>query len=185
MSIAPVSAFYDMLSAFYAFFGEKRLRGQASESGRRMAGQLLENSAEAGWVGKTEGGGNFGYALGTGAEKVLGLRDSSAIEIILIGQAHHLLEYSGKVGGGHSGLPGGGGEADIGSVVVVDKTNGLLDFMVLADGDDGRWRSRLGRRIGPRKDVLAARWLGYAEWLLKVIAGLALECLDRHLLVAV
>ena len=137
------------------------------------------------WVGKTEGDGDLGYALGAGAEKVLGLRDSSAIEIILIGQAHHLLEYSGKVGRGHSGLPGGGGEADIGSVVVVDKTNGLLDLMVPAEGDGGRRRSRLRRRIGPGKDVLSARWIGYAEGLLEVIAGAAPECLDRHLLVAV
>ena len=152
------------------------------------------------WVGKTEGNGDLGYALGAGAEKVLGLRDSSAIEIILIGQAHHLLECSGKVGGGHSGLPGDGVEADIGSVVIVDKTNGLLDLMVLAGGDGGRRHSRLRRRLGPGKDVLSALFirvpegeievdlrgkLGYAEGLLKVIAGAAPECLDRHLLVAV
>ena len=98
MSIAPVSAFYDMLSAFYAFFGEKSLLGQASESGRRMAGQLFENSAEAGWVGKTEGGGDFGYALGTGAEKVLGLRDSSAVEIILLSDSRFEL-HSGSLFG--------------------------------------------------------------------------------------
>ncbi len=173
-----------MLSAFYAFFGEKLLLGQASESGRRMAGDLFENSAEAGWIGKTEGSGDFGHALGAGAEKVLGLRDSAAVKIVLIGQAHHLLKYSGKVGEGHSGLPCGGGEADIGSVVVVDKANCLLDLMVLAEGDGGRLRPRQLRRIGPGKDVLSARCLGYAEWILKVIAGAVPECLDRHLLIA-
>jgi len=165
-----------------------------------MTGLLLENSTEAGWVGKTEGDGDFGYALGAGAEKVLGLRDSSAVEIVVIGQAHHLLKYSGKVGGGHSGLPGNGVVADIGSVVVVDKTNGLLDLIVLAGGDGGMWHSRLGRLIGPGKDVLSALFirvpegeievdlrgkLGHAEGLLEVIAGAAPECLDRHLLVAV
>ena len=181
-------------------FWRKSLLGQASESGRRLAGQLLENSAEAGWIGKTEGNGDFGYALGTGAEKVLGLRDSAAVEIILIGQTHHLLEYSRKVGGGHSGPPGNGIMADIGSVVIVDKKNGLLDFMILAGGDGGRRPSRLGRLIGPGKDVLSALFirvpegeievdlcgkLGYAERLFEVIAGAAPECLDGHILVAV
>ena len=130
-----VSRRFMTCTQLFMLFWRKSLLGQASESGRRMAGEFLENSAEAGWIGKTEGDGDFGYVLGAGAEKVLGLRDSSAAEVILIGQAHHLLEYSGKVGGGHSGLPGNGVVADIGSVVVIDKTNGLLDLMVLAEGD--------------------------------------------------
>ena len=151
MSTAPVSALYDMLSAFYAFFGKKSLLGQASESGRRMAGELFENSAEAGWIGKTKGDGDFGYVSGAGTEEVLGLRDSAAVEIVLIGQAHHLLEYSRKVGRAHAGLHGYGVEADIGSVVIVDKPNGLLDLMILAEGDGGRWPSRLGRRHRTRE----------------------------------
>jgi len=200
MSTAPVSAFYDMLSAFYAFFVKKSVSGQASVSGRRLAGQLLENSAEAGWIGKTEGDGDFGYVLGTGAEKILGLRDSAAVEILLIGQAHHLPEYSRKVGRAHAGFPGYGVEADIGSVVIVDITNGLLDLMILAEGDGGRRPSRLARRLGPGKDILSALFirvpegeievdlrgkLGYAKGLLEVIAGAAPKCLDRHILVAV
>ena len=82
-----------------------------------MAGEFFEDSAEAGCVGKTEGGGDFDYALGAGAEKVLGFRDSAAVKIVLIGQTYHLLEYSREVGWGHAGLPGNGVEADIGSVV--------------------------------------------------------------------
>ena len=72
--------------------------------------------------------------------------------------------------------------------------------MILAEGDGGMRHSRLGRRLGPGKDVLSALFirvpegeievdlrgkLGYAEGLLEVIAGAAPECLDRHLLVAV
>ncbi len=74
-----------------------------------MAGQLLENSPEAGWISKTDGNSDFGYTLGAGAEKGLGLRDPSAIEIILIRRVHHLPEYSGKVRGGHPSLLGSGG----------------------------------------------------------------------------
>ncbi len=165
-----------------------------------MAGQLFEISAETGRIGKAEGDGDFSHALGAGTEKILGLRDSSVIEIILIGQAHHLFEYSRKVGRRHAGLSGSVVETDIGSVVIVDKTNGLLDLMVLAGGDSGRRLSRLGRRIGSGKDVLSAPLirlsegeievdlrgkLGYTEGLLEVIAGAAPECLDRHFLVAV
>jgi hypothetical protein len=91
------------------------------------------------------------------AEKVLGLRNSSAVEIILIGQTHHLLECSVKVGGGQSDLPSNGVEADISSVVIVDKTNDLLDLMILTEGDGGRCRSRLSWLIGFGKDVLSAR----------------------------
>jgi len=105
MSTAPVSAFYDMLSAFYDFFVKESVSGQASVGGRRLVGQLLENSAEAGWIGKTKGDGDFGYVPGAGAEEVLGLRDSAAVKILLIGQAHHLPEYSRKVGRAHAGLP--------------------------------------------------------------------------------
>jgi hypothetical protein len=165
-----------------------------------MTGQFLKNSAEPGWVGKTEGDGDFSHALGAGAEKVLGLRDSAAVMIVLIGQAHHLLEYSREVGRGHSGFPGNVVEVYIGSVVVVDKTNGLLDLMVLAGGNGGRRPSRRGRRTGLGKDVLSALLirltkgeievdlcgqLGYAEGFLQIIAGAAPKCLDRHLLVAV
>ncbi len=38
--------------------------------------------------------------------------------------------------------------------------------------------------FGPGKDVLAARWPRYTEWLFKVIGGAVLECLDRYLFVA-
>jgi hypothetical protein len=198
--IVPVSAFYDGLSAFCAFLIKKSVSGQASVGGRRLAGQLLENSAETGLIGKTEEDGYFGHALGAGAEKVLGLRDPAAVEIIVIGQAHHLLKYSGKVCGRHSGLPGNGVEANIGPVVVVDKTNCLLDLIVLTGGDSGIWHFRLGGLIGPGKDVLSALFirvpegeievdlrgkLGHAEGLLEIIAGAVSESLDRHLLVAV
>lgn len=84
------------------FKTNKSLLGQASESGRRLAGQLLKKSAEPGWVGKTEGEGDFGYVLGAGAEKVPGFRDSSTEKVILIGHAHHFLENSRKVGPGKS-----------------------------------------------------------------------------------
>jgi hypothetical protein len=56
-----------------------------------MADQLYEDSAEAGWVGKTDGDGDFSHAPGAGAEKVLGLRDSADVKIVVIGQAHHML----------------------------------------------------------------------------------------------
>jgi hypothetical protein len=175
----PVSAFHDVRSAFLAFLGKKLLAGMASELGRRIAGNFLEYSPGPCRIGKSEGGGDFGYAPGAGAEKVLGLRDSSAVEIILIGQAHRLPEYSGKVRGRQSDLTDNGVEADIGSVVIVDKTNGLLDLMIMTEGDGGRWRSRLSRLIGLGKDVLSARWIGSAEWLLKIITGVASECIDR------
>ena len=97
MSTAPVSAFYDMHSAFYAFIVKKSVSGQASVGGRCLAGELLKNSAEAGRIGKTEGDGDFGNVSGAGSEKILGFRDSAAVEILLIGQAHHLLKYSRKV----------------------------------------------------------------------------------------
>jgi len=72
--------------------------------------------------------------------------------------------------------------------------------MILAEGDGGRRPFRLGRRVGPGKDVLSALIihvpegeievdlrgkLGYAEGLLEVIAGAAPKCLDRHIFVAV
>jgi hypothetical protein len=114
-----------------------------------MAGQIYDNSAKVSWVGKNEEDGDFSHASGASAEKVLGLRDSAAVKIVLIGQAHHLLEYSRKVGWGHDGLPGNGVETDIGPVVVVDKTNGLQDLMVQAEGYGGRLRPRQRRRIRP------------------------------------
>jgi hypothetical protein len=114
-----------------------------------MAGQIYDNSAKVSWVGKNEEDGDFSHAPGASAEKVLALRDSTAVKIVLIGQAHHLLEYSREVGWGHAGLPGNGVETDIGPVVVVDITNGLQDLMVLAEGYGGRLRPRQRRRIRP------------------------------------
>jgi hypothetical protein len=85
---APVSAFYDVRKDFYAFLSKKcfltRDLKQASVGRWRMAGQLYEYSTEAGWVGKNVEDGDFSHALGAGAEKVLGLRDSAVVKIVLI-----------------------------------------------------------------------------------------------------
>ena len=35
--------------------------------------------------------------------------------------------------------------------------------MILAEGDGGRWPSRLGRRLGPGKDVLSALFIRVPE----------------------
>jgi hypothetical protein len=68
---------------------------------RKMAHgrSALLNFAEASWVGKNEKDGDFSHVPGYGTEKVLGLRDYSAIEIILIGQTRYLIEFSGEVDG--------------------------------------------------------------------------------------
>jgi hypothetical protein len=166
-----------MHSAFYAFSIKKSLLGQASVGRRSLAGQLLEDAAETGCISKTDGDGDFGYAPGAAAEKIPGLLNSAAVKILLIGQAHHFLEYSRKVGRGHAGLPGNGVEADISPVVIVDITNGLLDLMILDEGDGGRRHSWLDRRLGRRKNVCSAG-------LLQVIASAVTNCLDDRLLVA-
>ena len=51
----------------------------------------LLDSTEAGWIGKIEEDDDFSQAPGAGAKMVLGLRDSAAVKIVLIGQAHHML----------------------------------------------------------------------------------------------
>jgi hypothetical protein len=87
---APVSALYDMRRDFYAFLSKKcfltqDLR-QASVEKMAYAGQLYENSGEAGWIGKNEEDSDFSHAPDAGAGNVLVLRDSAAVKIVLIGK---------------------------------------------------------------------------------------------------
>lgn len=149
-----------MRSAFYAFLVNKLTSGQASRqvsvSGRRMAGQLLENSAKAGSIGKTQIYGDFGYAPGTGAQKIFGLCDPLTVYILLIGHAHHFPEYSREMGRGHAGETGSGVSADICPVVIVNETNGLLYLVILSIGDGGRQQSWLALWLGSEKAVLYA-----------------------------
>lgn len=56
----------------------------ASELGRRIAGNFFEYSPGPCRIGKSKGSGDLGHALGSGAEKILGFCDSSAMEIALI-----------------------------------------------------------------------------------------------------
>jgi len=151
-------------SAFYAFLPDKLASEQASRqasikvsvSGRRMAGQLLENSAEAGSICKTQIFADFGYASGTDAEKILGLRDPLTVYILLIGHAHHFPEYSRKMGRGHTGETGSGVSTDICPVVIINETNGHLYLVILTMGDGGRQQYWLALCLGSRKDVLYA-----------------------------
>jgi hypothetical protein len=82
----------------------------------------LLDSTEAGWIGRNEEDGDLSHAPGAGAVKVLGPRDSAAVKIVLIRQAHHLHDYSRKVCRRHAGIAGNGVDEDVGSVDVVDKT---------------------------------------------------------------
>ena len=121
-----------------------------------MAGQLLEYSAEAGWVGKAQIHGDFGYAPGTGVQKIFGLCDPLTVYILLIGHAHHFPEYSREMGRGHAGETGSGVSADICPVVIVNKTNGLLYLVILTMVDGGRQQFWLALILGSEKAVLYA-----------------------------
>jgi len=121
-----------------------------------MAGQLLENSTKTGSIGKTQIFGDFGYATGTGAEKIFGLCDPLTVYILLIGLAHHFPKYSRKMGRGHAGETGSGVSADICPVVIVNETNGHLYLVILTMGDGGRQQFWLALCLGSGKAVLYA-----------------------------
>lgn len=110
------------------------------------------------------------------------------------------LKIREKWGRGNPCLSGSVVETKIGSEVGVNKTNGLLDLVVLAQADGGRRRSRFRRRTGRKEDVFSAMLvlvpegkievdlrgkLGYAERLPKIIAGAASECFNRYILVSI
>jgi len=121
-----------------------------------MTGQLLENSAEAGSIGKTQIYGDFGYAPGTGAEKIFGLCDPFTVYILLIGHAHYFPEYSRKMGWGHAGETGSGVSADICPVIIINEMNGLLYLVILTMSDGGRQQFRPDPCLGSEKAVFYA-----------------------------
>jgi hypothetical protein len=149
----PVSAFYDVRKDFYALLSKKcflmRDLRQASVERWRMAGQLNENSGRPVGSAKRRKTAISVTLWMLVRGRFLVFVILRPLKMVLIGQAHHLLEYSREVGWGHAGSPDNDVEADICSVVVVDKKNGPQDLMVLAESDGGRLRPRQRRRIRP------------------------------------